>query len=68
MTTYFVATFARYVLVDAADEAEARIKGQAALEELVPGRPAVIQTIRHATDSEIDLMAWHNEMVAKHAH
>ena len=68
MTTYFVATVARYVLVDAADEADARTKGQAALEELVPGRPTVIQTIRPATDSEIGLMTWHNEMVAKHAH
>ena len=34
MITFYVATLARYVLVDAADETEARTRGQAALYEL----------------------------------
>lgn len=33
MTTFYVATLARYVLVDAADESEARTKGYAELFE-----------------------------------
>ena len=73
MTTYLVATLARYVLVDAADEQEARAKGHAALHELYAdlreryGRdvPINILTIRPATDEEIELMRWHNEMVAR---
>ena len=73
MTTYLVATLARYVLVDAADEHEARTKGHAALHELYAdlreryGRdvPINILTVRHATDEEIELMRWHKEMVAR---
>ena len=34
MTTYYVATLARYVLVDAESEADARERGRAALREL----------------------------------
>ncbi|MCA9054560.1 MAG: hypothetical protein KDA75_12025 [Planctomycetaceae bacterium] len=71
MTTYLVATLARYVLVEAADEHEARVKGQAALYDLYAdlrerlGRevPIEIRTIRPATDEEIELMRWHNDMV-----
>jgi hypothetical protein len=58
MTTYFVGTLARYVLVDANDEAEAREVGQPALHELyvdvrdprpprrtAPSGPAVAQQV-----------------------
>jgi len=34
MTTYYVATLARYVLVDAESEADARERGRASLREL----------------------------------
>lgn len=75
MTTFYVATLARYVLVDAADETEARTRGQSALYELYTdlrarlGRdvPIEIQTIRPAKDDEIALIRWHNEMVAREA-
>jgi hypothetical protein len=75
MTTYLVATLARYVLVDAPDEATARELGRPALYELYAdvrarlGRevPIEIHTVRPATTDEIDLMRWHNEMVAREA-
>lgn len=73
MTTYFVSTLARYVLVDAPDEAAARELGRPALYELYAdvrarlGRevPIEIHTVRPATTDEIDLMKWHNLMVAR---
>jgi hypothetical protein len=76
MTTYFVGTLARYVLVDANDEAEARALGQPALHELYAdvrarlGRdvPIIIRTVRPATPDEIDLNRWHGEMVDKWCH
>ncbi len=72
MKTYYVATLARYVLVDAADESQARELGQFALHELYAdlraklGRevPINIQTIRPATEDEIQFWRWHHEMVA----
>ena len=75
MTTFFVATLARYVLVNAEDESAARIAGQAALYKLYAdvrhrwGRevPIEIHTIRPATTDEIDMMKWHKEMVAREA-
>jgi hypothetical protein len=75
MTTYFVATMARYVLVDAPDEDAARELARPALYELYAetrarlGRdtPIEIQVVRPATTDEIDLMKWHHEMVARHA-
>jgi hypothetical protein len=75
MTTYLVATLARYVLVDAPDAAAARELGRPALYELYAdvrsrhGRdvPIEIHTVRPATTDEIDLMRWHNEMVAREA-
>ena len=74
MKTYLVATIARYVLVDAENETQARQLGQPALHELYAdvrqrtGRefPIEIHTVREATTEEIELMKWHNEMVAKH--
>ncbi len=73
MKTFLVATLARYVLVDAEDETQARELGQPALHELYTdvrerlGRdvPINILTVREATTGEIELMKWHNEMVAK---
>lgn len=75
MTTWLVATLARYVLVEADDEAAARELGQAALYDLYAdlreryGRdvPINILTVRHATDAEIDLWRWHHEMLAREA-
>lgn len=75
MTTYYVATLAKYVLVDAENEADARERGHAALHELYAdlrerlGKevPVNITTIRPATDEEIELWRWHQEMVAGEA-
>ena len=50
--------FTRYELVDASSEAEAKQLGQALL-------PSQVHTVRPATQEEIDLMAWHNEMVRR---
>jgi len=73
MTSYLVATLARYVLVDAESESEARRLGQPALfdlyadvrERLGKDVPIEIRTVRPATDDEIDLWKWHHEMVAR---
>lgn len=75
MTTYYVATRARYVLVDAADEAEARERGQIELrKQYVDARecrarevPIEIHTVRPATADEIELGKWHAQMVAQEA-
>ena len=72
MSTYFVATLARYALVEAAGESEARERGQIALHALYAdlrerlGRevPVEIRTVRLATADEIELWRWHQEMVA----
>src|SRR5262245_44682535 len=69
MATYYVATLARYVLVDADSDSEARQRGQAALRELYvvdqgrggKNRPITITTVRLATDDEIELMRWHEK-------
>jgi len=74
MTTYLVATLARYVLVDAESEDEARRLGQPALhalyadvrERLGKDVPIEIRTVREATKEEIDLWNWHHEMIASH--
>jgi len=73
MKTYFVATVARYVLVDAEDETQARELGRPALHDLYAdvrerlGKdvPIEIHTVREATDEEIQLWTWHHEMLAK---
>lgn len=75
MTMFYVATRARYVLVEADNEAGARIAGHAALADLHAelrerlGRdiPIEIRTIRPATTDEIDMMKWHHEMLAREA-
>ena len=71
MTNYPIATLARYVLVDAEDESEARRLGQPALHSLYAdvrerhGKdvPIEIRTVREATQDEIDLWNWHHKML-----
>ncbi|HRX81658.1 MAG TPA: hypothetical protein P5307_21465 [Pirellulaceae bacterium] len=71
MTTYLVATLARYVLVYAVDECEARRLGQPALhalyadvrERLGKDVPIESSTVREATQDEIDLRNWHHKML-----
>lgn len=75
MSKYLVATLAIYAIVEAKDEADARLKGGAALYELyadVRARhggevPIVIRTIRLATPDEIDLWDAHQANVARQA-
>ncbi len=71
MSTYYVATLARYVLVEANNEAQARERGQNALRELYAederasgSGPIRIATVRLATDDEIELMRWHTEKIS----
>lgn len=67
MTTYYVATLANYVLVDAANQTDARELGRAALAELTGKVTPNIRTIRLATGDEIELSRWHQEMLAREA-
>ena len=72
-TRYLVATLARYVIVDAADETDARMRGQATLWDLYAdirereGRdvPVTVQTVRPATEDECELWDWHHAKVAE---
>lgn len=69
MVTYFVATLARCVLVDAEDETNARELGRVALQSLQVSLrqrlgsevPINIQVVRPATDDEIELCSWNEE-------
>ena len=73
MSKHLVATLAIYAIVDANDETEARALGQAALYDLYAevrerqGRdvPINIVTVRLATEDEIELMAAHDENLAR---
>ncbi|MCO6455488.1 MAG: hypothetical protein J5I93_09345 [Pirellulaceae bacterium] len=65
MFTYYVATLANYVLVNAANETDALELGRAALIELTGNATPNIRTIRFATDDEIELSRWHQEMLAR---
>ena len=65
MTTYYVATLACYVLVGAANEADAREIGGTALVELTGNAAPNIRTIRPATDDEIEFWRWHQEMLGR---
>lgn len=75
MTTWFVATRTAYVLVDAEDEGTARRDAYPGLYDLYAdlrkqlGREVevTIHTVRPATDDEIELWNWHNEMIARDA-
>ncbi|HMO84629.1 MAG TPA: hypothetical protein PKC18_06885 [Lacipirellulaceae bacterium] len=72
-TAYYVATLARYVLVDAANEDEARSLGQVALHDLYVDLrerhgadvPINILTVRPATSEEIELQRFHDEAMAR---
>jgi hypothetical protein len=69
MTTYYVATLARYVLVDASNESDARERGYAALLALNAndgraGATIAIRTVRPAADDEIELQRWHQKNLA----
>jgi hypothetical protein len=69
---YHVATLAKYVLVEAENDADARERGQAALYDLYAdlrqhlGKevPINIKTVRPATSEEIELQRWFDESVA----
>jgi len=72
MTTWYVATLGRYVLVEAPDEGTARVLGHPLLENLCadmrarhPGYRVVIRTVRPAAPDEIELWRWHHEMEAR---
>lgn len=68
MTTFYVATLARYVLVDAENEAQARELSLAALQRgLGQDISAKIRVVRPATGGEIELSEWHREMAARDA-
>jgi hypothetical protein len=64
MTTYYVATLAKYVLVHAENEADARRLGHAALCELEPAQPIRIRTVRPATADEIEFDRQHRMALA----
>jgi len=75
MTTWYVATRACYVLVDASDEETARRDAVPGLHDLYAGVrdrlgrdvPIEIHTVRPATPGEIELWNWHHEIVAREA-
>ena len=72
MTAYYVATLARYVVIDAENESQARKRGAAALCQLYAdlraryGRevPIEIRVVRPATTDEIELVRFHERMLA----
>lgn len=63
MPMYYVATLARYVLVSAASEEEARTLGRTALADLDPEAPINIRTVREATADEVELGNWHQDLL-----
>jgi hypothetical protein len=73
MTTYYVATLAKYVLVEAENEAQARELGRVALETLhsETGRllgkdlPVNILVVRPATTDEVEFYRWGEEVLAQ---
>ena len=75
MSIWFVATRSCYVLVDAEDEQVARRDAIFPLRNLYAGVrerlgrdvPIEIHTVRPATDDEIKLCSWHDEMTARFA-
>ena len=72
MTAYYVATLARYVVIDAENGVQARERGAAALHELYAdvraryGRevPIEIRVVRPATTDEIEMVRFHERMLA----
>jgi hypothetical protein len=73
MTTYYVATLAKYVLVEAENQGQARELGRVGLEKLHAdaGRqigmemPINIHVVRPATTDEIEFCRWGEEMLAQ---
>jgi hypothetical protein len=73
MTTFYVATLAKYVLVEAENEEHARELGRVGLEKLHAevGRrlgkdpPVNILVVRPATTDEIEFCRWGEEMIAQ---
>jgi hypothetical protein len=73
MTTYYVATLAKYVLVEAENEGQARELGRLGLEKLHAdagrrlGRhiPVNILVVRPVTTDEIEFCRWSEEMLAQ---
>lgn len=71
MKMYYVATLARYALVEAESDDQARKVGYAALhalyadlrERLGKDAPIEIRTLREATTEEIELWTWHHKML-----
>jgi len=65
MTTYYVATLSRYVLVEAASEDDARCLGRVALAALFADYRGdlniEIRTVRAATGEEIKFWQWHSD-------
>ena len=64
---YRVATLSRYVLVEAADETEARTLGETGLRELFPDLMAktMVRSVTLATDEDIELWRWHQDFLAR---
>ena len=62
-----VATLSRYVLVEAADETEARQLGETALRDLFPDlmQKTTVRSVTLATDDEIKFWKWHEDMLAR---
>ena len=73
MTTFYVATLARYVLVDAETQSQARELGRMALQEMYAADPEWLGKaapvhfldIRPATADEIELCRWDQELKAR---
>jgi hypothetical protein len=73
MPTFYVATRARYVIVEADDETEARRLGEPEIQKLqaeltVRSRqnlPIEIHVVRPATDDEIELGRWNRELLGQ---
>jgi hypothetical protein len=70
---FYVATLARFVLVEAENEAQARERGAAALEELYvelrrqfdAEMPVYILTVRPAVSDEVEFSRWNEETLAR---
>ncbi len=60
-----VATLSKEVLVQAADETEARQLGEAAHRDLDPElmQKTTIRTVRLATEDEIEFWKWHQDLL-----
>jgi hypothetical protein len=68
MSIFYVATLAQYVLVEAANEQEARKRGLVELRNQYAEQglrlPTEARTVRLATHDEIEFHRWHTERVA----